>query len=128
MSAPLPMSALQITAIGLCLVIPTIGWVLLFRQVYRYTSLYRTGAPDRSRTDRPATRTATLLREFLGHTRMARLPVVAIAHWFTALGFLVLFSTLVNAFFQLVWPEFALPIIGHFPRTSGSSRSSPGAP
>ncbi|WP_040159273.1 (Fe-S)-binding protein [Mobilicoccus massiliensis] len=109
------MSALQITAIVLCLIVPTVGWVLLFRQVYRYTALFRTGAPDHTRTGQPGRRTATLLREFLGHTRMARLPVVAIAHWFTALGFLILFTTLVNAFFQLVWPEFRLPIIGHFP-------------
>ncbi|WP_168582477.1 (Fe-S)-binding protein [Gephyromycinifex aptenodytis] len=109
------MSALQITAIVLCLIIPTVGWLLLVRQVWRYTKLFRSGAPDPTRTNQPGRRTATLLREFLGHTRMARLPVVAIAHWFTALGFLILFSTLVNAFFQLVWPEFRLPIIGHFP-------------
>lgn len=109
------MSALQITAIVLCLIVPTIGWCLLFWRVYRFTALYRSGAPDHTRTDRPGARTATLLKEFLGHTRMKRLPVVAIAHWFTAIGFLVLFSTLVNAFFQLVWPDFRLPIIGHFP-------------
>jgi len=109
------MSALQITAIVLCLIVPTIGWCLLFWRVYRFTALYRSGAPDTTRTGNPGARTATLLKEFLGHTRMSRLPVVAIAHWFTAIGFLVLFSTLVNAFFQLVWPDFRLPIIGHFP-------------
>jgi hypothetical protein len=53
-------------------------------------------------------------KEFLGHTRMSRLPVVAIAHWFTALGFFLLFATLVNAFFQLIWADFRLPIVGHF--------------
>ncbi|WP_040634939.1 (Fe-S)-binding protein [Mobilicoccus pelagius] len=109
------MSALQITAIVLCLIVPTIGWCLLFWRVYRFTALYRSGAPDPNRTDRPGARTGTLLKEFLGHTRMKRLPVVAIAHWFTAIGFLVLFSTLVNAFFQLIWPDFRLPVIGHFP-------------
>ena len=59
-------------------------------------------------------RTRTLLREFLGHTRMSRLPVVAVAHWFTMISFGVLFFTLVNAFGQLFDPDFALPVIGHF--------------
>ncbi|WP_407568235.1 heterodisulfide reductase-related iron-sulfur binding cluster [Arsenicicoccus dermatophilus] len=109
------MSALQITALVLCFVIPTIGWILLFRQVFRFVKLFRTGQPDPTRTDQPARRTMTLVREFLGHTRMARLPWVSIAHWFTALSFLILFATLVNAFFQLVWPDFRLPVIGTFP-------------
>ena len=54
-------------------------------------------------------------KEFLGHTRMSRLKVVAVAHWFTALAFIILFATLVNAFFQLVQPDYRLPLIGHFP-------------
>jgi ferredoxin len=56
----------------------------------------------------------TVVREFLGHTRMARKPIVSVAHWFTAMGFLMLFATLVNAFFQLLWADFRLPIVGHF--------------
>ena len=46
---------------------------------------------------------------------MARLPVVAIAHWVTMVGFGYLFLTLVTAFGQLFEPSFALPLIGHFP-------------
>ncbi|GMA21149.1 4Fe-4S dicluster domain-containing protein [Arsenicicoccus piscis] len=109
------MSALQITAIALCFTIPLLGWVLLFRQAFRFYRLFTSGSADPTRTDQPATRTVTLLREFLGHTRMSRLPIVSIAHWFTALSFLILFATLVNAFFQLIWADFRLPIIGHFP-------------
>jgi len=30
------MSALQITAIVLCFTIPLLGWILLFRQVFRF--------------------------------------------------------------------------------------------
>ena len=108
------MSALQITAIALCFTIPLIGWALLFRQVFRFAALYRTGQADPSRTADPGSRTMTLVKEFFGHTRMSRLPVVALAHWFTALSFFILFATLVNAFFQLIWAEFRLPVIGHF--------------
>ncbi len=107
-------TALQVVAIVLCLVVPTIGWALLFRQVGRFVTLYRLGQPDGSRTDAPAARTWTLAKEFLGHTRMSRLKVVAAAHWFTALAFIILFTTLVNAFFQLVQPDYRLPVLGHF--------------
>ncbi len=108
------MSPLQIVAITLCFTIPLLGWVLLFRQVGRFVKVFRSGQPDASRTDQPAARTWTLAKEFLGHTRLARLPIVSIAHWFTALGFLILFATLVNAFFQLIWADFRLPVLGHF--------------
>jgi hypothetical protein len=108
------MSALQITAIALCFTIPLIGWALLFRQVFRFAALYRTGQADPTRTGSPGSRTMTLVKEFFGHTRMSRLPVVALAHWFTALSFFILFATLVNAFFQLIWADYRLPIIGHF--------------
>ena len=108
------MSALQITAIALCFTIPLLGWALLARQVVRFSKVFRVGQPDPSRTNDPGTRTWTVVREFLGHTRMARLPLVAVAHWFTALGFFLLFATLVNAFFQLIWADFRLPLIGHF--------------
>jgi hypothetical protein len=108
-------SAIQGVALALCFVIPLIGWALLFRQLGRFVALYRLGQPDAGRTGSPGTRTWTLAKEFLGHTRMSRLKVVAVAHWFTALAFLILFTTLVNAFFQLVQPDYRLPIIGHFP-------------
>ncbi|GAA4391078.1 hypothetical protein GCM10023153_08600 [Ornithinibacter aureus] len=108
-------SAIQGVALALCFVIPLIGWALLFRQLGRFVALYRLGQPDAGRTGSPGARTWTLAKEFLGHTRMSRLKVVAVAHWFTALAFLILFTTLVNAFFQLVQPDYRLPIIGHFP-------------
>ncbi len=108
------MSALQITAITLCFTIPLLGWALLFRRAFFFVRQFRMGTAD-SRTNEPGARTMTVLREFFGHTRMSRLPVVAIAHWFTAVSFFLLFATLVNAFFQLIWAEFRLPLIGHFP-------------
>lgn len=106
---------MQVVALVLCFVIPLIGWALLGRQVMRFIKFYRLGQPDPTRTGAAGRRTATLLREFFGHTRMSRLPIVAIAHWFTALSFFVLFATLVNAFFQLVQPDYRLPLVGHFP-------------
>jgi Fe-S oxidoreductase len=109
------MSALQIVAAAICFPLMLVGWALLFRQIGRFVALYRVGQADPRRTDTPLARTVTLAKEFLGHTRMSRLPVVAVAHWFTALSFLLLVGTLATAFGQLLEPEWQLPVIGHFP-------------
>ena len=102
----------QIVALVVCLVVTAVAIALLVKTVRQFLSVFRLGQTDATRTDNPGQRTTTLLREFLGHTRMSRLPVVAVAHWFTMVSFGVLFFTLVNAFGQLVDPEFALPLIG----------------
>ncbi len=108
------MSALQIVALVVCGAV-TLTAVALFVQVLNgFVQTFRLGQPE-SRTDHPATRWVTLFREFLGHTRMSRLPVVAVAHWFTMVSFGVLFFTLLNAFGQLVSPDYQLPLIGHWP-------------
>ncbi|WP_367616068.1 heterodisulfide reductase-related iron-sulfur binding cluster [Phycicoccus avicenniae] len=88
---------------------------LFARQIARFVAQYRLGQPDAGRTNDPGSRTWVLAKEFLGHTRMSRLPVVAVAHWVTALAFIILFSTLVTAFLQLFRPDAVLPVIGGFP-------------
>ena len=105
----------QVVALVLCFTVPLVGWALLARQVGRFVALYRLGRPDSTRADNPVARSWTLAKEFLGHTRMSRIKIVAAAHWFTALAFMILFATLVNAFLQLVQPDYRLPVIGHFP-------------
>ncbi|MDF8262827.1 (Fe-S)-binding protein [Luteipulveratus flavus] len=107
------MSALQIVAAVVTIPVTLVAIGLFVRAIATMASTYRLGQPDR-RTDRPGARTWTLIREFLGHTRMSRLPVVAVAHWFTMVSFGVLFLTLVNAFGQVFEPDWALPLIGHF--------------
>jgi len=108
------MSPLQIVALVVCLAVTAVAIALLVRTVRRFLATFRLGQPDTTRRDNPGERTRTLVREFLGHTRMSRLPVVAVAHWITMISFGVLFFTLLNAFGQLVDPEFVLPVIGHF--------------
>src|SRR4029077_20612142 len=105
---------MQVTAIVLALAATVIGVALFARTVGTIASRIRVGQPDPRRTNAPATRTVTLLREFLGHTRMARLPVVAMVHWFVMVSFGVLFFSLVTAYGQVFNPHFALPLIGHF--------------
>ncbi|NYF98658.1 heterodisulfide reductase-related iron-sulfur binding cluster [Janibacter cremeus] len=110
------MSALQIAAIIIGVGITIIGWGLLARAVKHFVTLFKLGqsTPSGERTANPGARTATLLREFLGHTRMSRLPVVAVAHWVTMISFGVLFLTLVQATGQLFDPHFVIPFISTF--------------
>jgi Fe-S oxidoreductase len=55
-----------------------------------------------------------MLREVLTHTKMLNFTATGIAHWFVMVGFFSLLGTLITAYGQLLNPEFALPIIGHF--------------
>ncbi|WP_114907695.1 (Fe-S)-binding protein [Ornithinimicrobium murale] len=109
------MSPVQILAIVVGLGVTLVAVALFVRTIAGFVAKFRVGQPATGRTDDPLARTVTLLREFLGHTRMARKPLVAAAHWFVMLGFLLLTTTLATAYGQLFNPEFALPLIGHFP-------------
>lgn len=105
---------MRIAVIALCLAVTVAGVGLLTRAIMTMVAQFKVGQPEH-RTDSPVDRTVTLVREFLGHTRMSRLPVVAIAHWTVMIAFLLLVSTLATAYGQLFDPGFALPLIGHFP-------------
>ncbi|MFP5348048.1 MAG: Fe-S oxidoreductase, partial [Actinomycetes bacterium] len=104
---------MQVAAIVICLAATAVGVALFARTVAGFTRTFRLGQPE-DRSDNPGARTATLFREFLGHTRMAKLPLVAVAHWFVMVSFGLLFLSLVTAYGQLFDPYFALPLLGHF--------------
>ncbi|MCX5405742.1 heterodisulfide reductase-related iron-sulfur binding cluster [Streptomyces sp. NBC_00335] len=107
---------MQLAAIIVSLVLTVVGVALLARavaQIYRFVKLGQP-VPAGSRTDDPKSRTLTLAREFLGHSRMNRWGLVGFAHWFVAIGFLTLPPTLVQAYGQLFQADWVLPIIGGF--------------
>ncbi|GAA4283558.1 heterodisulfide reductase-related iron-sulfur binding cluster [Brevibacterium daeguense] len=110
------MHPLQIVAIVIGVAATIIGWSMFLTRAGKFVSYFRLGAPTAKgeRTSQAGLRTATLFREFLGHTRMAKLPIVAIAHWFTMISFGVLVLTLAQATMQLFDPHAVLPLIGHF--------------
>ena len=72
------------------------------------------GQSDPSRFINKRKRFNNMLREVLTHTKMLNFTATGIAHWFVMVGFFALLGTLVTAYGQLINPEFALPIIGHF--------------
>ncbi len=112
------MSSPLVTALTVVAVVATVVAVVLFtRTLVGMVRTYRGGQPI-SRSDNPGQRTTTLLRESLLASRLKQQPVgaiVATAHWIVLVAFAVLFLTLVTAYGQLLNPDFALPLIGHFP-------------
>ncbi|MGC5584456.1 heterodisulfide reductase-related iron-sulfur binding cluster [Ornithinimicrobium sp. W1665] len=106
-------STLQVFAIVVAGLVTLAAVALFVRTVAGFVAKFRVGQPEH-RTDEPGTRTLTLLREVVGHGRMARKPGVAVAHWFVMVSFGLLFLTLLTAYGQLVDPHFVLPLIGHF--------------
>jgi Fe-S oxidoreductase len=83
-------------------------------RVRELIALYKKQQPDPTRSNNPAARAKNMLKEVLGHTKMLNFTGTGIAHWFVMVGFGALFGTLVTAYGQVINPDFALPIIGHF--------------
>ncbi|HEU0214990.1 MAG TPA: (Fe-S)-binding protein [Jiangellaceae bacterium] len=105
---------MQAAAIVVSVVVTLVAIALAARAVGQMVGVVRLGQPAAGRTDRPGSRTATMLRETFGHTRMLKWSAVGAAHWFVFVGFGLLFFTLVTAYGQLVDARFALPLIGHW--------------
>ncbi|MFF9050888.1 (Fe-S)-binding protein [Streptomyces erythrochromogenes] len=107
---------MQLAAIIVSLVLTVVGVALLARavaQIYHFVKIGQP-VPAGSRTDDPKARTLTLVREFLGHSRMNRWGIVGFAHWFVAIGFLTLPPTLAQAYGQLFQADWTLPVLGGF--------------
>ena len=107
------MSPLQIVSIVLTLGITLVGVAMVARAVPQIMSGFKLGRPE-NRGDAKGRRTATMLREIFGHTRMSRLPIVAIAHWVTMISFIMLSLAVLQSYFQVWDPTFMLPLLGSF--------------
>ena len=88
--------------------------IFLTIRVRQLITLYKKQQPDPTRNNNKSARFTNMLTEVLGHTKMLNFTATGIAHWFVMIGFGALFGTLVTAYGQVINPEFALPIIGHF--------------
>jgi Fe-S oxidoreductase len=94
--------------------ITAVAVVFLAVRVRHLISLYKKQQPDPTRSGEKSARMKNMLKEVLGHTKMLNFTGTGIAHWFVMIGFGALFGTLVTAYGQVIKPDFALPIIGHF--------------
>ncbi|MFI9269910.1 (Fe-S)-binding protein [Kitasatospora sp. NPDC052896] len=105
---------MQLAAILISLGTTAVGVALFARAIARIFRFVRLGqpVPAGARINDPVARTVTLIREFLGHSRMNKWGIVGIAHWCVAVGFYALILTLVGAFGQLFDPKFEVPVVG----------------
>ncbi|HEX5202608.1 MAG TPA: Fe-S oxidoreductase, partial [Actinoplanes sp.] len=108
------MGIAQIVATVLAGAVTITAVVLAVRAVLTITSVIRQGQPAPERFTGKGTRTTTMLRETLGHTRMLKWSAIGAAHWFVMVSFLILFLLVVEAYFEVVDPEGGLPVIGHW--------------
>ncbi|NEC27160.1 4Fe-4S dicluster domain-containing protein [Streptomyces sp. SID8111] len=107
---------MQLAAIIVSLVLTVVGVALIARAIGQFVRYFKLGqpVPAGTRTDNPYQRSVTLVKEFLGHTRMNRWGIVGVAHWFVAIGFLTLPPTLAQAYGQLFEADWVLPVLGGF--------------
>ena len=99
---------------GISYLITVLALVLLTVRVRQLVAIYKKQQPDPTRSGNKPARLANMFKEVLGHTKMLNFTGTGIAHWFVMIGFGALFGTLITAYGQVISPDFALPIIGHF--------------
>jgi len=105
---------MQAAAIVVSLALTVVAVALAARAVSQMFAVIQLGQPAFERTNSPAQRTVTMLRETVGHTRMLMWTWIGAAHWFVFFGFILLFLTLLTAYGQIFDSGFALPVIGHW--------------
>ena len=99
---------------GISYLITAFALIFLTVRVRQLIALYKKQQPDPTRSNNQSARFSNMLKEVLGHTKMLNFTATGIAHWFVMIGFGALFGTLITAYGQVINPDFALPIIGHF--------------
>jgi Fe-S oxidoreductase len=106
------MGIAQIIATVLAAAVTITAVVLAVRAVLTITGVIRRGKADPARFTDKGTRTTTMLRETLGHTRMLKWSTIGAAHWFVMVSFMILFLLVLEAYFEVVSPTNSLPVIG----------------
>jgi len=105
---------MKFALVGISYLITAFALIFLTVRVRQLIALYKKQQPDPTRSSNKSARFSNMLKEVLGHTKMLNFTATGIAHWFVMIGFGALFGTLITAYGQVINPDFALPIIGHF--------------
>src|SRR5919206_546309 len=99
-----------------------IGAVLTFfavalagQRAERITRLIASGRPAPERLQGAWTRLRAELVEVFGQRKLLKRPIPGLAHFFTFWGFVVLLTTIAEAYGELFSDTSALPLVGHSP-------------
>src|ERR671918_552632 len=99
-----------------------IGAVLTFfavalagQRAERIVRLVAAGAPAPERFQGAWTRLWAEVVEVFGQRKLLKRPIPGLAHFFTFWGFVILLTTIAEAYGELFDDDFALPLVGHSP-------------
>src|SRR5262245_29708600 len=105
------MGGVQIVSTIIAALVTAAAVYFLVRAVRQMFAVVRQGQPDPTRGNAKGRRTLTMLRETVGHTRMFKWTVVGAAHWVVMVGFVLLSSLVLGAYFEVVDPLAGLPLL-----------------
>ncbi|HCT81734.1 MAG TPA: Fe-S oxidoreductase, partial [Micromonosporaceae bacterium] len=105
------MGGVQIVSTVIAAAVTAAAVYFFVRAVRQMFAVVRQGQPDPTRSNDKGKRTLTMLRETVGHTRMLKWTVVGAAHWFVMIGFVLLSSLVLGAYFEVVDPLAGLPLL-----------------
>lgn len=109
-------SVIQWVCGALAVIATLVGLGFFTRACLTIANRFRLGAPvDRQRLHPVGKRLKTLLVKVLCHQDFKGRPWIRLAHWLVMVSFPILFFTLVTGYAQIFSPDWALPLIGHFP-------------
>ncbi len=106
------MGPVQIVTAAVALAVSAVAVGLVVRAVSRMVSVIRLGVPDPERHGSRGARWRVMLTETVGHTRMLKWTVVGAAHWLVMVGFIVLSSLVLEAYWEVFTPRGELPWLG----------------
>ena len=95
--------------IGVLLSLPC--WFIFIKGFTHMVKTIMVGQKTYGHTGEWGTRIWTMIREIVGHTKMAKKPGVAVAHWFVMVGFLLGSLVWFEAYIQTFWPAGGWPIL-----------------
>jgi Fe-S oxidoreductase len=99
--------------LGLALTVVLLG-AAARRALYLY-KLAKTGRPAPAKEDQPKKFVVAQVEEVLGQRKLLKWTIPGIAHFLVFWGFLILGTTIIEAFGALVVKDFAIPVVGTWP-------------
>lgn len=109
---PVVTPTLIMGVLGILLSAP--AWILFIRAARRLYAFIAAGQPSPGRTNRPIRRTLQMFKEVFFHTELMRKPVIAVAHWFVMVGFLIGALVWFEAYIQTFAPDSGWPFLSHW--------------
>jgi hypothetical protein len=105
----------MVTRLVIGLLLTVVALAVAGRRGATVAKLIHSGQPDHARSQDLGRRVGTQLVEVFGQKRLLKWSVPGLAHFFTFWAFVILATVYIEAYGALFDPDFAIPLIGHWP-------------